>query len=88
MPALRVACTPNSTLYTHQQLGVALQDNMTQPPTAYGGPFNVLNQPSDSGTTHMSIVDGKARSASSDLFQDLSFGCNGSIALCNFKRVL
>lgn len=35
-----------------------LQDNMTQPPTAYGGPFNVLNQPSDSGTTHMSIVDG------------------------------
>ena len=38
-----------------------LQDNTTQPPTAYGGPFNVLNQPSDSGTTHMSIVDGTAR---------------------------
>ena len=37
-----------------------LQDNVTQPPTAYGGPFNVLNQPSDSGTTHMSIVDGTA----------------------------
>lgn len=37
-----------------------MQDDRTQPPTAYGGPFNVLNQPSDSGTTHMSIVDGAA----------------------------
>lgn len=36
-----------------------VQEDRTQPPTAYGGPFNVLKQPSDSGTTHMSIVDGK-----------------------------
>ncbi|DBB10998.1 TPA: hypothetical protein ACH3X3_006479 [Trebouxia sp. C0006] len=38
-------------------LAETVQANATQPPTAYGGSFNVLNQPSDNGTTHMSIVD-------------------------------
>lgn len=60
--ASRQACevTPQITYYMTQQLAVGhLQDRATQAPTAYGGPFNVLNQPTDSGTTHMSIVDGE-----------------------------